>query len=133
MADNYTDDLTTAIGQVRLKIGDDKPNNPLFTDTQISAFLSMEGSEVDLATAAACEAMAARAAPRAVKVSMEGGKLTVDRTKTPAQWRELARYYRSVNTKKPAADHIVWSDETLEDRDTMKGQHEFDPQDQPEE
>ncbi len=53
-----TYDVTTDAGKVRLKIGDTDTSNPLFQDAEIDAFLSMEGSDLYRASAAALEAIA---------------------------------------------------------------------------
>lgn len=64
MAFSY--DLTTAIGQVRLAIGDTssttgagvRPDGTNLSDAEITYFLTAEGDDVSLATARACEALA---------------------------------------------------------------------------
>lgn len=52
----------TDVEKVRLKIGDRDVGNALFTDVEIESFLDDEGT-VLAASAAACEALAARFAP----------------------------------------------------------------------
>lgn len=54
----FTYDLTTDIGKVRLLIGDKNIAAPVFTDEELSSFLTSEGS-VNLAAAIALEAWAA--------------------------------------------------------------------------
>lgn len=54
-----TYDVSTAAGKVRLKIGDTNTANALFEDDEIAAFLSMEGDDIRLASAAALDAIAA--------------------------------------------------------------------------
>lgn len=55
----FTYDLETAIGQVRLEVGDTDRDAALLTDEEITFFLEEEGS-VLAAAARACEALAAR-------------------------------------------------------------------------
>lgn len=59
-----TIDSTTNVGKVRLLIGDvsTDPTKRLFSDTEISSFLSMENNEVRLAAATACESLSSQAA-----------------------------------------------------------------------
>jgi len=62
----FTYDLTTAIGQVRLAIGDTssttgagvRPDGTNLLDAEIAYFLTAEGDDVGLATARACETLA---------------------------------------------------------------------------
>lgn len=62
----FTYDLATAIGQVRLAIGDTssatgagvRPDGTNLSDAEIAYFLTAEGDDVGLATARACEALA---------------------------------------------------------------------------
>lgn len=63
MAD-FTYDLTTAVGKIRLEIGDEtegagaKPDGGNFTDEELEYFYSQESSSVGRATARACEVLA---------------------------------------------------------------------------
>lgn len=50
----FTNDLTTAIGQVRLECWDDDPNNYMFQDEAINYFLSKANGDVE---GAACQAL----------------------------------------------------------------------------
>lgn len=54
-----TYDLSTLTGKVRLLIGDKDVTNPVFTDEELTQFLTDAGSVVNLAAAAALEAWAA--------------------------------------------------------------------------
>ena len=83
MADVYTYNLATDIGKLRLKISDsdlssideDTPKadrSALFTDTEITAFLDMESSDLNNAAAVALVAIATSAALIAQRVRVEG-------------------------------------------------------------
>lgn len=54
----FTYDLTSDIGKIRLLIMDNQSGSYLFEDTEISTFLSLEGSNVKRAAALALETMA---------------------------------------------------------------------------
>lgn len=60
----FTYDLTTAVGQVRILLGDTtagsgpKPDGANFTDTEIEHFLTLAGADVTLAVAQACSVLA---------------------------------------------------------------------------
>jgi hypothetical protein len=56
---DVTNDPTTVVGKIRLLISDTDPDNPAFTDTQITAFYTISGSNVRLGAAAALDALAA--------------------------------------------------------------------------
>ena len=53
----FTTDTTTDIGKVRLLIGDVDLANQIFQDDSISAFLSLESSDIRLAAAQALDTM----------------------------------------------------------------------------
>ncbi len=65
-----TYDITNSIGQVRLKIGDTTLTDYKFTDEELTYFLSLYSSDIDLASAEALEAWAASygAQPDAEKI-----------------------------------------------------------------
>lgn len=54
----YTYDIATAVGQVRLGIPDTDLTDALFTDEEITYFLTAEDDDVDLAVARAFETIA---------------------------------------------------------------------------
>lgn len=62
-ANDFTYDLSTDIGKMRLMLGDNnrtcgvKPNEAYFTDAELSAFFAMEGDSVNLGVALACETL----------------------------------------------------------------------------
>jgi hypothetical protein len=51
-------DLSTPVGQVRLLINDTNTDDPVFSDAEITAFLTMEGDVVKLAAAQALDTIA---------------------------------------------------------------------------
>lgn len=52
-------DLTTNVGKVRLVISDKDPANEVFTDAEITYFLTENGNSINLAAAEALESWAA--------------------------------------------------------------------------
>lgn len=58
-------DITTNIGKVRLVIGDTDESNEVFTNTEITYFLTTESNNIDLAAARAARAWAAKYATSA--------------------------------------------------------------------
>lgn len=94
-------DPTTLIGQVREMIGDTnitadggvKPDGTNISDEQITNALAAHGSDVELAAARICNALAAL-------WTAHGGIVEIDRYKIssvskPEQYRTLARQLRS--------------------------------------
>lgn len=61
---DFSYDLTTLVGQVRIELGDTtsgsgpKPDGGNFTDTEVEHFLTLAGSDVTLAVAQACSVLA---------------------------------------------------------------------------
>ncbi len=55
-----TYDLATLVGQVRLIIGDTTLTDAVFTDEELTYFLTANGSDVNLASATALEAWASK-------------------------------------------------------------------------
>jgi hypothetical protein len=68
---SFTYDLTTAIGKVRLALGDTtdgtgpRPDGSNFEDEELDTFLVLEDDDVELATARALEVLATQWASRA--------------------------------------------------------------------
>jgi len=60
-----TYDLTNNIGKVRLKIGDTDTTDSVFTDEEITIFLTNNSNNVNLSSAEAMEAWAAKYATNA--------------------------------------------------------------------
>ena len=50
--------LTTDVGKIRLMIGDITLTDPIFTDEEITYFLTVNGSSLNLTAAACCRAWA---------------------------------------------------------------------------
>jgi len=55
-----TYDLTTSVGQIRLMIGDTTLTDPIFSDEEITFFLTTWGSDLNLTAAACCTAWASK-------------------------------------------------------------------------
>ena len=55
-----TYDIITSVGQVRLKIGDTDTTDNVFTDEEITYFLGLHSSNINLASADALESWAAK-------------------------------------------------------------------------
>ena len=55
-----TYDITTSVGKVRLMIGDTDTTNEVFTDAEITYFLTLNSSNLNLAAADALEAWMAK-------------------------------------------------------------------------
>lgn len=60
-----TYDITTNVGKVRLTIHDNDISNPVFTDEELTYFLTQNSSNINLASATALEAWAAAYGPNA--------------------------------------------------------------------
>lgn len=85
-------DYTTPAGQVRLLLNDVDETNKVFTDLEISAFLTIEGGVVKLAAAQAIDAQATNEALAAKvlrdrNVSTDGAKLADSMRKHAAALR----------------------------------------------
>ena len=63
-------DITTNVGKVRLLIGDTDSTDEVFTDAEITYFLTSNSSNITLAAADACDAWAAKygASPSTEKI-----------------------------------------------------------------
>jgi hypothetical protein len=75
---SFTYDLTTDVGKARLLIGDGSPDEPLFTDEELAALISMVnddplmGAAVALERVAGDQALSARAV-RILDLQVESG------------------------------------------------------------
>lgn len=87
-----TVDTSSSIGQVRLLISDVDEVTPILEDTQITAFLTMEGGSVKLAAATALEAIARSEALLSKKLRV--GDLTTDGPALAAELRTSAKALR---------------------------------------
>ena len=88
-------DYTTDLGQVRLLIADTDEANPILTDEQVTAFLTIEGDSVRRAAAAALETIAVDQALvlkvlKTLDVSTDGAKVADTLLKRAAQLRAQA-------------------------------------------
>jgi len=96
----FTYDDTTPRGQVRLLIGDTDTvtaANQIFTDSEIDAFLSLEGNDVRMSAAAACESIAANQARSGV--AYQTLNMRIDRSKIPDHFMKLAERHRTRATE----------------------------------
>jgi hypothetical protein len=123
----FTFDVSTNIGKIRRNLGDKDRARPLFYDEEITEYLSENGSDLDLATAACLEALANRAALRASKISLSGGSLVSDQTKPPSELRAQAKMYRERAYTRPYTTTQELEDANQEIRDSDKGKwdHEY--------
>jgi hypothetical protein len=88
-----TFDPTTAVGQVRLLISDIDPANLVFSDAELTAFLTLNAAAVRLAAAQALETIAGN--ELLVTKVMRTQDLQVDASKVSAELRALAVSLRS--------------------------------------
>lgn len=95
-----TYDITTDTGKIRLKIGDKDVANAVFTDEELQAFLTDEGSVI-LASAAALEAWAATYAANADSEHIGDYSFTQTITK---KMLDLAQRLRDSDADTPALD-----------------------------
>jgi len=93
----FTNDLSTAIGQMRYHLGDDvsgagvKPDGTNFTDEQLTYALSNNGQNVKAAAAEVCGVLATRWAVVPDKVSTDSGAIVIDRTQRVNHWLALQK------------------------------------------
>jgi hypothetical protein len=95
---DFTYDLTTSVGQLRLALGDTtyasgvRPDGSNLTDTELAYFLTAEGDDVGLATARACETLAMMWANVA---DLQVGPRRESLSQIAARYAELATALRS--------------------------------------
>lgn len=111
-------DVTSSANRVRLLVGDTDTSYPLFTDAEVTALLALE-SDVRLAAALACDALAARAARSAVSYSVLGD-LSVNRLKQPDVYRDMAKQFRADAQAQPGhhIQEIGWKIDPATGQDT---------------
>lgn len=85
-------DPTTAVGQVRLLVSDLDEDNLIFHDTEIQAFLTLEGDSIRLAAAQALDTLASNEAMVAKKIRTQD--LTTDGPAVAKELRERAAALR---------------------------------------
>jgi hypothetical protein len=99
----FTYDLSTAVGQIRLEIGDTsnstdegvKPNGTNFTDAELTYFYHQESDNVLGGAARACEVLARMWARAGKSVTIRGYR--IDTTKKATDLLEQARELRKQN------------------------------------
>lgn len=116
-------DYTTDLGRVRLLIPDtDEATGLIFTDAQITAFLTLEGQIVKRAAAAAIEAIASSEVMvskviRSQDLQTDGAKVSDALLKRAAELRrqadedDPATGFDIVDFRDP--DTLIWSDHEL--------------------
>lgn len=91
----FTYDVSTDVGKIRLAIFDTNPDAYIFEDGELSAFLSMEGSNIKRAAALALETMASNEAYvlkaiRLLDISTDGSKTAASLMQRAAALRQQA-------------------------------------------
>jgi hypothetical protein len=95
MAD-FTYDVTTELGTVRLLIPDKIATDPIFLDIEIQAFLNLGGSNVARAAAIACETIATdqllllKAVTHVADISLDGAAVSQQLLARAKRLREMA-------------------------------------------
>lgn len=97
---SFTYDLTTAVGQIRLEIGDTssatdegiKPNGTNFSDEELTHFYTAESSNLLAAAARACEVLARMWVRAGKSVTIRGYR--IDTTKKAEDLLDQARELR---------------------------------------
>jgi hypothetical protein len=97
-----TYDITTNVGQVRLKIGDTDTTDAAFTDEELTLFLTDNGSNINLAAADACEAWAAKYATNADREQIGDYSYAQSSAK---KLRDLAATFRARDEGTPYFGH----------------------------
>ena len=85
----FTADPTTDRGKVRLLVYDTTESGAAFTDADIDAFLELNSDSVLYAASDACRSLAARNAPSAYYLRLEGA-LSLDKKDIPKFFLNLA-------------------------------------------
>ena len=96
----YTYNISTDRGRVRLLVGDTttktiqvQGEHYAFSDAEIDAFLDLNSDDVWAAAADACRTFAANEILGALRLSLSG--FTIDRSKVPEFWNNLADKYEA--------------------------------------
>ncbi len=84
--------LGTILAKVRLEVGDTDSTAPLFTDEELQVYIDARGTNVLLASADACDALAVRYA-RAFDFETDGQKFS--RSQMAKMYREMAGALRA--------------------------------------
>ena len=107
----FTYDPTTDAGLVRLLITDTdlvNPDNQIFEDAEITAFLTLEGSVVKLAAARALDVIAVREV--LVQKVIRIMDLTTDGAKAADSIRALAKQLRAEAAHEDTAGMFDWAE-----------------------
>ena len=107
----FTYDPTTDAGLVRLLITDTdlvNPDNQIFEDAEITAFLTLEGSVVKLAAARALDVIATREV--LVQKVLRIMDLTTDGAKAADALRALAKQLRAEAADEDTAGRFDWAE-----------------------
>ena len=86
----FTHDASTDRGKIRLLVYDTVETGAAFTDAEIDAFLEINGDSIWLAAADASRSLAARSAPKAFMLRLEGA-LQIDKKNIPGFFFWLPR------------------------------------------
>ena len=96
-----TYDITTNVGKVRLKIGDTSATF-VFTDEELTVFLTDQSNNINMASADALEAWAAKYATNATSENITNYSYT---QKSAENLTKLASKYRAVEASIPILDY----------------------------
>jgi len=102
-----TYDITTNVGKVRLKISDTDTTNYVFTDEEITYFLTENSNSINLAAADALDAWAAKYASNADSETIGDYKYT---QKSVDKMTKLASNLRATESGTP---YMTWAEPDL--------------------
>ena len=102
-----TYDITTLVGKVRLKISDTDTTTYIFTDEEITYFLTENSNSVNLAAADALDAWAAKYVANADSEKMGDYQYT---QKSVDKMTKLAQRFRDTESGTP---YMTWSEPDL--------------------
>ena len=100
-------DITTNVGKVRLKIGDTDESDEVFTNTEITYFLTLYSNNINLAAADALEAWAVKYAANADSEKMGDYAYT---QKAVDKMLKLANRLRETDALTP---YLTWAEMDL--------------------
>jgi len=103
-----TYDITTNVGKVRLKISDTDTTDSVFTDEELTYFLTENSNSINLAAADALEAWAAKYVANADGEKIGDYSYT---QKASDKMTKLALHLRGVESSSPVLD---WAEMDLE-------------------
>ena len=97
-----TYDITTNVGKVRLNIGDTTIADAVFTDEELGVFLTAQSSNINMASADALDAWAAKYATNATSENITNYAYT---QKSVENLTKLATKYRTIEATTPVLDY----------------------------